>query len=323
MFAVGELLHGDIQVRASRRHLLESGRDIEYGIEDLETEMTGRLDLLAAVWRFVKAEQGIAVIEIKTKNPYAFAVEEPTSEEVDQLLLYIGCLKKSAARGVRKIGVLDYGFILYVDRAMMGKGPYLAGWKVYFDAERVEKIKARFHSLAAAIGAGDCPLRPYERDSIKCQYCRFAEFCWRGVPKADEPALVADGAEPPEQELVESMAARYVELKAREAETKAEIEKAAAVLTSYFKAKGVTEIPGAAIEYASRKETVLDVPFLYSKLRAVWYDIAVPQIKLIQAAIKAGKVDPEIFERAKVVDYSWFIRVKKNKGGKDADQGIV
>nr|MDO8114429.1 hypothetical protein [Candidatus Sigynarchaeota archaeon] len=72
MFAAGNLVHDDLQDRARRRGLVDSPRDLEYGLEDWAHKATGRLDFILPVYRFIETEKGVAVVEIKTKNPYNF-----------------------------------------------------------------------------------------------------------------------------------------------------------------------------------------------------------------------------------------------------------
>src|SRR4030042_1423290 len=111
MFSAGNLLHDDLQARARRRGLIEAGRDIEYGLEDWAHKATGRLALITAVSRFIETEHGIAVAEIKPKNPYNFDGDEPTQDAVDQILWYIDRLKESSAKSIRQSAILAYGFI--------------------------------------------------------------------------------------------------------------------------------------------------------------------------------------------------------------------
>jgi hypothetical protein len=330
LFAAGNLQHDDIQDRMKRRGMVESGRDIEYGLEDWAIKTTGRLDVIAAVYRFIETEHGVAVVEIKTKPPYGFAEDGPTQEEVDQLLWYIDRMTESMVKSIKRQTVLPYGFILYSDRSMMADPIPLAAWKIDFDPERIAVIKARFRALDKAVMSNALPQRPYERDSIKCSYCRYAAFCWEGVPVPAPAILEADETiEAPEQELVESMASRYLELQAKAKEIEAELDKCKDTFSKYFRSKGIDEIPvnGSSITFLPVPKTNLDVPFLYSKYSSIWYELSSPQMSRISQAIKAGKVDPEIFERAKVVDYQWQIRVKKAKKSKEeknhADQKPV
>jgi CRISPR/Cas system-associated exonuclease Cas4 (RecB family) len=328
-FNAGNIAHDDIQARARKRGLIESGRDIEYGLEIESMKMTGRLDFIAAVYKYDPQSPGLAVVEIKTKNDYNFGEDEPTQDEIDQLLLYIDGLKNSASRSVKKMTVLDFGFILYAARSMSADPLPLAAWKVEYNPERAAEIRARFTALYRAIEADAIPQRPYERDSLKCSYCRYAAYCWEGVP-VPAPAVLEPNLdiEAPEYELVESMAARYIELKAQAKKLDTEIKACQETFRKYFQAKGITEIPvnGSAIVYAPSKTTTLDVPFLYAQLKDLWFEISAPKAALIQKAIKDGRVDPEIFERAKLVDYDWEIRIKKAKKSKEennANQGTV
>ena len=323
MFNAGNLLHDDIQARVRQRGITESGRDIEWGLEDWAHKATGRLDFIAAVYRFIETEKGIAVAEIKTKNPYNFGEEEPSQDEIDQMLWYIDRLKESSAKSVRQSAVLDYGFILYVDRAAIADPLPLCGWRVDFDAERVAVIKARFTALDKAIQVGDCPMRPFERDSIKCTYCRYEAHCWEGIPRPKAPVFVADEAiEPPEQELLESMAVRFLELKAEEKKVEAELETTHEILMRYFKATGLEQIPvdGKAIVHGTQKKTTLDDEYLLEQLGDKWLLIAKPDLKRIQAAIKDGMIDAGILETAKITTFIDTLRIK---GGKNADQGAI
>jgi len=323
MFAAGNLLHDDVQARARKRGLVESGRDIEYGLADGRAKATGRLDFIAAVYKFIPEENGIAVVEIKTKNPYNFGDEEPNQEEIDQLLWYIDCLKDSSAKSIRRSTVLNYGFILYVDRAMISDPIPLCGWRVDFDPARVAAIKARFDALDKAILAGEVPQRPYERESIKCSYCRYRDFCWEGVPLPSPPTFEADTAiQAPEMELVESMAESYVRLSEEIRRIEAERDRAHKTLMCYFKATGTEtiDINGSQIVHSFMMRTDLDRDYLFSELGDKFMSIAVPQDRLIKQAIKEGTIDPELYERAKRVKYIDQIKVKKAKGGNHADQ---
>jgi CRISPR/Cas system-associated exonuclease Cas4 (RecB family) len=322
MFNAGNLLHDDIQVRARKRGLVEAGRDIEYGLEDWAHKATGRLDFIAAVYKFIETEKGIAVAEIKTKNPYNFGGEDPSQDEVDQVLWYIDRLKESSANGVRESSILDYGFVIYVDRAMIADPMPICGWRVDYDPERVAIIKARFTALDKAIESGECPMRPYERDSIKCTYCRYEAHCWEGIPRPEAPAFVADETiEPPEQELVESAAARYIELKAQEKQIAEEADRLRDVLMRYFKATGLEQIAvnGQAIVHGVMKKTTLNDDYLLGELSDKWLLIARPDLKRIQAAIKEGLVDAGVLEQAKITA---FIDILRIKGGKNANSGI-
>jgi CRISPR/Cas system-associated exonuclease Cas4 (RecB family) len=322
MFAAGNLLHDDLQARARRRGLVESARDLEFGLEDWAHKATGRLDFILPVYRFIETEKGVAVVEIKTKNSYNFGIEEPTPEEVDQLLWYIDRLKAHEAKSLKQTPVLDYGFILYADRSMVSDPLPLCGWRVDFDPARVAVIKARFDALDKAVIAGEVPQRPYERESIKCSYCRYKDHCWEGIPLPSPPVFEADGTEAPEMELVTSMADNFIRLQEEAKRIEGELDKAKDTLMKYFKATGTETLPvnGGEIVHSFSKWTDLDRDYLASMLADKWQLIAAPQAKLIQQAIKEGLVDPEVYEKAKRVRYLDQIKVKKAKGGNHADQ---
>jgi CRISPR/Cas system-associated exonuclease Cas4 (RecB family) len=323
MFAAGNLVHDDIQDRARRRGLVDSARDIEYGVEDWAHNATGRLDFIVPVYRFMQTEKGIAVVEIKTKNPYNFGEEEPTQEEIDQASWYIDRLKEHEAKSLKQTPVLPYAFILYVDRAFIADPLPICGWRVDYDPARVAVVKERFDSLWKAIQDNSVPQRPYERDSIKCSYCRYKEHCWDGVPVNAVPAFVADETiAKPEMELVQSKAEAYLRLKAEAKRIDGELEGAYTTLMKYFKATGTETLPvnGQSIIHSFSARTTLDREYLISALGDRFALISAPQDKLIKAAIEEGVVDPEIYERAKQVKYSDAILIKKAKGGNNADQ---
>jgi hypothetical protein len=136
------------------------------------------------------------------------------------------------------------------------------------------------------------------------------------VPKIEAPVFVADEtAEPPEKELVESMAERFIKLKEEKKKVEADLELTEGILMKFFKATGLEELPidGRKIVHGFTSRTELDEQYLLSELADRWTIIARPQVKLIQEAIKAGQVDPEIFERAKRVKYFDVIRIKGEK----------
>ena len=323
MFAAGNLIHDDIQARARKRGLVESARDLEYGLEDWAHKATGRLDFILPVYQFIETEKGVAVVEIKTKNPYNFGDEEPSSEEIDQLLWYIDRLKAHEAKSLKQTPVLDYGFILYADRAMISDPLPLCGWRVDFDPARVAVIKARFDALDKTILVGQVPQRPYERESIKCSYCRYRDFCWEGVPMPSPPTFEPDEAiEAPEMELVQSMAEAYVQLQEEKKIIEVKLTQAHETLMRYFKATGTEtiDINGSQIVHSFMMRTDLDRDYLFSELGDRFMSIAVPQDRLIKQAIKEGTINPELYERAKRVRYIDQIKVKKAQGGNNADQ---
>jgi CRISPR/Cas system-associated exonuclease Cas4 (RecB family) len=321
LFSNGNILHEDIQARLRSRKAIDSSRDIEYGLEDFEIDTTGRLDCFAAEFRFVPEANGLVVTEIKTKNPYNFDIEEPTQGEIDQGLWYI--FRAREAKSLKERNILDYGYILYMDRAAISDPLPLALWKFDYEQERVDGIRERFRKLKIAIETEQIPQRCAERDSTDCAYCRFENFCWEGIPRPTAPVFVADEAvELPEQELVESMAARFLELKDKEKEAKEGLKLAYGILMKYFKATGLEQITanGRQIVHGFQAETEFDEAYLLAHLAPeLWPQIATPSVTRFREAVKAGLVDPEIFERAKRVSYSERLRIKNLKGGLNAD----
>lgn len=307
LFRYGNMFHEEAQFRLKKQRVVDNSRDIEYGIEDWEIEATGRLD------NFVQDNGKLAVMEIKAKNPYGFLNEEPEQYEVDQLLWYIFAARNSKSLRQRKIH--DYGYILYLEGWPISDFP-LSGFKIEYNEERIEAIRDRFKSLKVIIEEKKLPKRPYERDSLKCQYCRFREYCWKGVPEPKEPELIPDlSVEKPEMELVQSAEVKYIQIKENMAKEKEELGKLRDLLLRYFQSTGTKETE--RLTHVFSKRTVLDEDYLLKEAKDVWPFIAKPQISLVKKAIEDGRLDPEIFEKAKKVDFSHSIRIKK--GGNHAD----
>ncbi len=306
LFRHGNMHHEEVQFRLREKRIVDSSRNIEYGLEDLEVDVSGRLDC------FIKEKNGsLSVTEIKAKNPYGFLSEAPDTKEIDQLLFYIACAKKS--RSLRQRKVNDYGYILYVEGWPISDFPY-RGWKIPYNVKRIQEIKQRFKALGEAIEKEQIPQRKYERDSIECQYCRFSEYCWQGVPKSEEPVFETDKSiEKPGKELVDSAAEQYIKLKREEKDLKGKLSEIYELLMKYFKATGVGQIEkdGTLICHKFSKQTNLDLDYLLKEAKDRWHFFSKPSITLMRKAIKDGELDPEIFERAKKIEYQDKITIKE------------
>jgi len=307
LFRNGNMQHEEIQFRLKSQKVIDNSRDLEFGLEDWEVEATGRLDV------FASDNGNLAVTEIKAKNPYSFVSEEPEPYETDQLLWYIFAAKKS--KSIRQRKVADYGFIIYVEGWPISDFPF-TGWQVDYDEERVKAIRDRFKGLKKVIDDKELPRRPHERDSIKCQYCVFKEFCWQGVPEIIEPKRLPDiSIKKPEMELVESAQDRYIELKLNIAKEEAELKGIRDILIRYFKATGMKETE--KITHFFGKSTRLDRNYLLKELEDKWTLIANPNISLMRKAVENGKIDAEILERAKKIIFNDSLRIK---GGLNANK---
>jgi CRISPR/Cas system-associated exonuclease Cas4 (RecB family) len=313
MFKMGDLFHDEVQQNLIRLKYASS-KDIEFGtFGEAKFDPRGRLDA------FIKENGRLVILDIKSKNSYAFE-DEPNDEETYQLLFYIYQCKQDRYFSGRRQKIADYGYLLYVDRGGLSDMPFYL-WKVEYSEEQIEILRAEFSRLQNDIQKKKIPIRGHERNSIKCNYCRFKELCWQGVPEEPKPLeLEANPAiEKPEMELVESAQNRYIQVKNEIKEKEAEEEKLHDILERYFKATGNKETE--RLIYSPSKETSLDRDYLLSKLKDKWHLIAEPKMKLIQAAIKAKEVDPEVFERAKRIEYGYKILIKKE--AKDANKKSV
>lgn len=313
LFRHGNMYHDEIQHRLRSTRVADTSRDIEYGLEDFDIDTTGRLDV------FAREGEGVAITELKSKNPYGYTAEVPEPNEIDQLLWYIYAAKKS--KTLRKKNILDYGYIVYMERGEIADFPFRT-WRVAYDAEakkRVREIRLRFIELKKVIAGRKPPQRMYERDSVKCQYCVFRDYCWQGVPVVETIEPVADKAiEKPGEELVQSAERRYIQLKWEIAERETEKDEVYDLLLRYFMATGAKETE--LLTHGITPEVKMNEEYLLKKLCDKWPLIARVQASLIKQAIKDKKIDPEIYERAKkVVGIKHTIRIKKG-GAKNADK---
>lgn len=316
-FKMGDLFHDELQ-QSLKAIGMTTAMDIEYGtFGGFPFETRGRLDV------FIREENDeIAVADIKSKNSFLMD-EEPSDKEIEQVLSYIfQCQNDKHLTESRGYKIARHGYLIYVDRGGMADVPFKV-WRVDYSEERIEWLKAWYDGIWKRVQAGELHARPYVMESTECQYCRYKDHCWEGVPLAEPPAFEADEAiEAPEMELVESMAAAFVRLDAEAKRIEAERDRAHDTLMRYFKATGTETLPvnGAEIVHGFVRRTEFDRDYLASMLADKWTLIAAPQDKLIKAAIADGLIDPEIYERAKQTRFVDTIKIKKTKGGNHADQ---
>ena len=292
MFAFGNIYHDEIQTKF-RKIGYTTNKGVEFGTwSKLNFAKRGRLDVLLS-------EDGMTVVtEIKWKNPYGFQTE-PEEWEVDQLLSYIEDCKKDPYFKGRNIA--DYGYVVYLDSGLIASPP-LAMYRIWFSEKRVEVIKSEFSELWDCIQKNKTPERPYERESWRCQYCRFLEWCWRGIPLPPEPKFEKDETiEPPSYEIVESMASSYLQTDLQEKELAKQRELARKVLIQYFKGTGKDEIVigQEKIKFSLSNSYSLDEGYLWKKFKKIFNRIARPQVSLLKAALKDGLIDGTTFEKAK------------------------
>lgn len=309
MFKMGDLFHDELQ-RVFRALGFSTSKHIEFGTWSKVGFMKrGRLDVLLQI-----GGTCIAIGDIKSKNPFGFK-EPPPDYETDQLLSYMEDCRNDPY--FKNIKLHDYGLLIYIDRGGFGTPPILI-WKVDYSKDRVEAIKSEFLSLHAKITASELPDRPYIRDSVDCQYCRFLEHCWRDIPLPPEAKIEKDETiKPPAYEIVQSAAASYVSLKAQISQAEKDLEQAAGVLLQYFKSTGQDKIEEFVQAIATQKVDI-DIAFLLANVSADrWPSIAKPQITMMRDAVKAGILDATTFELSKRYESGVGLRIiKKKKGDK-------
>lgn len=311
LFKYGDLFHDELQ-GVIKKLGFSTSKDIEFGTwSNLGFERRGRIDVLYL------EEDGkmvlMVVVEIKSKNPYGFQTP-PEDNEIDQTLSYVDDCLNSAYFKERGQAVADYFYILYVERSGLVSPP-LALWKGYYSVDRVKAIKLQYRRLYKCIQAHLLPERPYERDAVKCQYCRMQDWCWMGVPSIPPPPeLVPDETiKPASYEIVQSQAQNYVRIKGEIGALEKELGLSAKVMEQYFKSTGKTKIE-ELIEYEGyQRPDGVDEEFLWKKLKDVWNKISDVSITKLRDAVKDGLIDGETFERARRFKPAFRIKIIKPK----------
>lgn len=310
MFTFGDLFHDEVQrvferMGATARHFIEFGTLSKIGFEkrgrlDLflhQSEIEGNMELTA-----------ICIMEIKSKNPYAFDVELPNPEEIDQVLSYVEDSKNDPYIKARWT-VSNEAYIFYIDRSGMGSPIPIAMWRVTHSEERVKEIKSFFRTLHRLIKSGICPARPYAFNSIKCSYCRYRDLiCWQGEAVPIEPKHEADETIPvPSQEIVDSIAGNFYHSYCEIKRLEKEMEFQEKVLTQYFKSTGNEQLIIGEGETAGRvyfhkgRDRILKLDYLKKHLAKFWLDIAKPTLASLEKLLSEGKIDGTTFERS--IDY--------------------
>jgi len=321
LFAIGNLLHDDIQQRYRSRKVAEAPRDIEFGLESDDINATGRLDMIAAEYRFIPEVDGLAVVEIKTKVSYSLESDEPEQDEIDQLLLYIDSMKKK--KSIRDQKILDWGYILYLDRAGMAEEP-IAAWKIDFDQARMNEILSWFKMVSDYIASGNPPDRPYERKSTHCQFCRFNHVCWADVRDAEAEAraelLEKEPAPLPAQEVVDSLVDSYIRLNSEKKKIEEQMDEIKPILLNYCRATQTEKIEAGdnSLRYETSERLGFNEERLFQKYGPIWKELASIQVTKVKAAVKNGLVDPVDYEEAKEVKIIESLRVIEKKSRKEA-----
>ena len=309
IFADGTLHHRDLQGR------LENYRYADHPggyLKDPDLGTSGYYDDLFDLKTSDNGWKLYDIMEIKSK--LSMSVSYVDQVDYDQLQYYIWMAQFSDWLREKKIRIVG-GRLAYKDKSHISDDPYFC-WRVDFDEDRLNEIREWFGWLKTeCIDKKAICSRPYEYESIKCTYCLFREHCWKGIIP-EPPEFEPDGSEPPEMELVQSAEEKYLELKEQESKVKEELKEVHDILIRYFKATGQEETE--KLKYTLSKYTSLDEEYLKQTIGDKWLLIAKPQQKLIIQAIRDGEVDPEIFEKSKIVEYSGSIRIKK--GENNADQ---
>lgn len=311
LFDDGKLHHREAFSRLESEKL---ARNPERELILPETGAVGYYDWLVPVG-FESGWQICDMAEFKSKLPGT--MDRIAQEDYDQAQLYkyasMFCptLKRKMIK-IRKIR------IFYRDRALLGESPAV-GWIVDTDSDRIKELVsyARWLHKTVIEERYLCP-QPYLRDSSKCQLCRFNDFCWRGYPAPSRaiPAPAPGAPAPPEIEILESHGKRFLELLKEIKKLGDEKDEISELFLNYFQQTGVKLFPvtedKALIPFVQTNREVQKEQLLKLLGPELFSAISNPAIKLIEAAIAAGKVPAELVQQTiKYKDKAPYLKVTK------------
>lgn len=242
------------------------------------------------------------LVEFKSKLP--MAMDNMSQEDYDQGQLYhygaqfCPTLKRKRIK-IRKIR------IFYRDRSLMGSGEPAIAWIVDPDLERRIEIISYAKWLHKTVIEEEylCP-HPYSRDSQKCHWCRFNDWCWTGYPSRPEGELPPPEPEfvTPEKEVLDSLGTRFLEILKKIKKLDKEKDEISSVFLNYFAETKILSYPVSedkALAPIIPQGKKFDKKFLIGALGFRLYSlISNPNAKFIDKEIKAGRIDPEIIEKA-------------------------
>lgn len=241
---------------------------------------------------------------VEFKSKLSGAMDRIAQEDYDQAQLYkygsMFCptLKRKMIK-IRKIR------ILYRDRALMGSEPAV-GWIIDPDSDRMKEVVSYAKWLHKAVIEERylCP-HPYLRDSSRCQLCGFNDFCWRGYPSAPSKEMPAPdplAAAPPEREILDSMGKRFLELQKELKALGDEKDEISQVFLNYFQQTGIKRFPvteDKALAPIIQSNRELQREQLLKALGSELFSlISNPTLKLVEAAVAAGKVSADLMQKA-------------------------
>jgi hypothetical protein len=304
LFEDGKLHHINIQRRLEDRR---KTKNPEGFLTIPEVEATGYYDQLVTVDKKENGEEVCDIFEIKSKLP--FACEAVSQEDYDQAQLYHYAAQFSERLKSKRIKIRAIR-LFYKDRAIMTDDVHF-GYFIQPDPDRQKQILDYFRFLKSeVINNGLLVPHPYEKDSNKCIYCRFRDWCWRDYP--DQVEESDDGLSevvPAEKEIVDTIAKRYAEILEQEKELRDEKKKLEPTLLKHFSVTKQGYLPLSeddALAVREGKSTNWDEDGLLEALGAdVYARVSSPKKSKITEYIKAHNIDAGKFER--------FKTQKKNK----------
>jgi CRISPR/Cas system-associated exonuclease Cas4 (RecB family) len=313
LFDDGNRHHINIQRRLEDRG---NFKNPEGFLEIPEVGATGYYDGLVKVKQFKNGNVICDVVEIKSKLPYA--CEEVDQVDYDQAQLYHYACRFSKRLKGKHIRVKDIR-IIYKDRAVQTEEVHFA-WTVKQDKKRQEEILDYFRFLkSVVIDKKTLVVHPYEKKSLKCNYCLFKEYCWREYPeKIEEKTVDLEKITLPDQEIVESYAKKFHKILKQQKKLSEEREEIEEVLINYFTKTKSDKLPISKIEALAPKQSKR-TEWDYKKLRKaigddLYSQVSTPSSKLITEIIKSDFIDASKFEKYKKLKLSKMsLFVKKIK----------
>lgn len=300
LFDDGQLHHTEVQRRLQREQKL---RNPERELILPENGAVGYYDGLINAGVSKDGERLVDIFEMKSRTGTATLSFQ--QGDYDQAQLYhfaarfCATLKRKRMK-VRKIRLFNR------DRALMIDDPAF-GWIVDPDLARLDEVLKYADWLKETVIKEKylCP-HPYLRESEKCFFCRFNNWCWRGFPAPQEsPTVVApDPTIPiPDKEILESQAKRFIEILAESKKLNEEKDEIANLFLNFFAKTEVKQFPVREYDRAlapilGQQKKILRDQLLKALGVQLFAQLSDPSSKRIESAVASGLITGDVAQRA-------------------------
>jgi hypothetical protein len=322
LFDDGQIHEADI-----RRRLRLVLRSPERELSDKTTGARGKIDNTADIRKFKTDE---ITDQLKRMFPAGFVLGDPIVElkSVNEYKY-----KQMAASGTINQAYYDqvqyymdlsntpWTIVLIKNRNSSGNKPGeipFLEFVVLEDKQRQKEIRAGMMTTKECVEKKILPPRPFLRESVKCQYCRYKHECWPPLADVEKPAQAEiQLEEAPSQEILDGAMRLYAQMGKEIAERTVMLDEAKTIIERYFKATKESEllVDNIKASYSEIKKTGLDKKKLQERISPILYfEVSEPVKKYLEQAIKDRKCDASVLELAMVVKKIYYqLRINEQK----------